>query len=373
MGKKIGFVYFDELQHIHHFLSPAVELSKDDNIQVDILTYEAKHEYLKMLIELMGGKHVNIIVLSTYFYRQIIEKITGREQPSALYIYKKHIKKFLEYDALVFTDHTAGEISVARSEASYPHLILLGHGAGDSAYGYKETHNLFDLALVAGEKKRKRLEKLFPKRSFEIQVGGYGKFDVVEAEFSKIELFDNSNPVILYSPHFKSEISSWHKQGLGILNYFLEHTEYNLIFAPHFNLFNKKATKESVTVIKKYADAPNIFIDLGSIKSINMSYTLASDIYLGDVSSQVYEYMYKIRPMIFYNAHNIIWEDDVNYTMWKAGKVVSSIEELDKALLIVDEWSVSLEKKQIELFGQTFDRTNDAAGERISNIIKDAI
>ena len=27
------------------------------------------------------------------------------------------------------------------------------------------------------------------------------------------------------------------------MNYFLEHPEYNLIFAPHFNLFNKKATR----------------------------------------------------------------------------------------------------------------------------------
>ena len=54
MSKKIGFIYFDELHHIHHILSPAVALSKLKGVDVDIFTYEGNHEYLNELIKQMN-------------------------------------------------------------------------------------------------------------------------------------------------------------------------------------------------------------------------------------------------------------------------------------------------------------------------------
>lgn len=56
MSKKIGFIYFDELHHIHHILSPAVELSKLKGVDVDIFTYDGKHEYLNELIKQMNER-----------------------------------------------------------------------------------------------------------------------------------------------------------------------------------------------------------------------------------------------------------------------------------------------------------------------------
>ena len=46
MIRKVGFIYLDELHHIQHILSPAVELSKLKGVDVDIFTYEGNHEYL---------------------------------------------------------------------------------------------------------------------------------------------------------------------------------------------------------------------------------------------------------------------------------------------------------------------------------------
>ena len=39
MKKKVAFIYFDDLHHIHHFIGVAEELAKNDNIRVDIITY----------------------------------------------------------------------------------------------------------------------------------------------------------------------------------------------------------------------------------------------------------------------------------------------------------------------------------------------
>ena len=48
----------------------------------------------------------------------------------------------------------------------------------------------------------------FRDRKFKLEIGGYSKFDIVALELKESNLFDNSNPVVLYSPHFAKEFSS---------------------------------------------------------------------------------------------------------------------------------------------------------------------
>ena len=47
---------------------------------------------------------------------------------------------------------------------------------------------------------------------------------------------------------------------------------------------------------KQLLRAPNLRFDPGSPASTDMTYTRAADIYLGDVSSQVYEFIAEPRP-----------------------------------------------------------------------------
>ena len=74
--------------------------------------------------------------------------------------------------------------------------------------------------------------------------------------------------------------------GLDVFDFFVENSNYNLIFAPHVVLF-KRFIRHKGFLPKKYYDTPNILIDTGSQASADMTYMLNSDIYLGDVSSQV--------------------------------------------------------------------------------------
>ena len=372
-NKKIGFIYLDELHHIHHFLSPAIELSKTTGYDVEILTYEAKHEYLTSLIEKFGGENLKVTKLSTYFYRKIIEKLKKRNQPSALYIYKKHLKSLLQYDALVFTDHTAEVFFKEQITAKKTNFIYIDHGAGDGAYGYGESHALYDLILVAGNKKADRLKKELKNDNLPIEITGYCKFDLLDKEISNKLHFDNSNPTILYSPHFKHELSSWYKMGMPILDFFLNNTEYNLLFAPHYNLFNKKGHGNSKIIDQKYYNASNILIDLGSENSIDMTYTISSNIYLGDVSSQVYEFMIKARPIIFINNNNVEWDGDPNYLMWRTGRKIKNIDELEKALESISDWDKDFREEQKNLFENTFDIKKESAGVRAAKIIADSL
>ncbi len=367
MNKKIGFIYLDELHHVHHFLSPAIELSTLKGYDVDILTYKAKHEYLTELINKFGGTNLKIKRLNTYLYRRIIEKLKKRNQPSALYVYTKNKKKLLKYDALIFTDHTSKIIYNSRGHSKFPKLIHLAHGSGDGKYGYQEAHSLFDLIVVAGRKKIERLQKTWPQKRFNIRICGYSKFDL--AKNKPVPNFTNANPTILYAPHFKRELSSWYTLGKEVLDYFLSQSNFNLIFAPHINLFNKKGFENVKIFNQKYHNAPNIHVDLGSMKSIDMTYTNEADIYLGDVSSQVYEFMNKTRPLIFINAHNIKWKNNEDYLFWSAGEVIDSVKELHSALKTYPKWSPLYQKLQNQLFKDTFELTSKKSGKRVAEAI----
>lgn len=65
-----------------------------------------------------------------------------------------------------------------------------------------------------------------------------------------------------------------------------------------------------------------------------MSYLFEADIYIGDNSSQVYEFLTKPRPCLFLNAHQISWRnsEDVNFDAWNLGDVVENINELNEKL-----------------------------------------
>jgi hypothetical protein len=84
---------------------------------------------------------------------------------------------------------------------------------------------------------------------------------------------------------------------------------------------------------RHYEKLPNVWIDKGSAASSDMSYMLAADIYLGDASSQVYEFLLQPRPCIFLNGHQVDWHGDPFYFHWTLGQVVDDVPgQLGQAL-----------------------------------------
>lgn len=351
--KKIGFLYFEEIHHIAHFLGIASELSKLENQDIDILTFKSNHEYLHTLINILGAKNVNVIQLSQPISRFIIDKITGRKKPSPVYLYKKHKKLLLSYDALVFTELNQKYVYGYRNDRSTPKLIFVNHGPGGRGYTFQTAIKLFDLILLPGQFYVNRLksENLLIKNH---AVVGYSKFDVVKAENQNKPFFNNNKPTVLYNPHFNKINSSWYLHGENILNYFYNSEDFNLIFAPHIYLFNRKGFLKPSAIDPKFFNKENIHIDLGSLNSSNMAYSLNSDIYLGDVSSQVFEFHINPRPCIFINSEKVNWQEDINYRFWKTGDVIETIDALDNVLITLEERKESYLKIQKDFFDQNF-------------------
>jgi hypothetical protein len=205
-------------------------------------------------------------------------------------------------------------------------LINTRHGAGDREGSFDDRSGAFDLTLLPGQKYVDRLTALGYLRPGTYAVVGWPKFEVVGGLKRETKrCFGNPNPVVVYNPHFDQTVSSWHPMGLQVLDFFAEHRDYNLIFAPHVVLF-RRSRRHRAFLPKRYYEIPNIRIDTDSAALSDMTYMLAADIYLGDVSSQVYEFLLEPRPCIFLNGHHVAWQTDPYYFHWKLGQVVDDAQ-----------------------------------------------
>ena len=166
--------------------------------------------------------------------------------------------------------------------------------------------------------------------------------------------------------------------GRAILDWFIDHEEYHLIFAPHVMLYerpfvmtiDKLRIDRPRRIEERYLRAPNIHIDLGSRASTTMAYTNRADIYLGDVSSQVYEFLRQPRPCVFVDAHRTAWENDPNFAHWSAGPVIGNVADLGQALAQASaDHAGHFRPIQEKLFRYSFDLTDERSSDRAARAI----
>ena len=250
-------------------------------------------------------------------------------------------------------------------------MIHARHGAGDREGGFDDKSGAFDFTLLPGQKYIDRLNEIECLRPGTYAAVGWPKFEVVRGlNPDKLRLFDNDNPVVVYNPHFDQRVSSWNPMGLDVLDFFAENSNYNLIFAPHVVLF-KRFVRHMGYLPKKYHGIPNILIDTGSQASADMTYILNSDIYLGDVSSQVYEFLLEPRPCIHLNGHHVDWQGNPNYFHFTLGQVVDDVRnELGPAIERAFETHKLYLDEQRRAFAYTFYSEPDStAAQRGADVI----
>ena len=102
-----------------------------------------------------------------------------------------------------------------------------------------------------------------------------------------------------------------------------------------------------------------------------MSYTLAADVYLGDVSSQICEFLVKPRPCLFANPHHVEWQTDPCYAAWHLGPVFESVDTLDRHLKQAIESHPRYRALQADYFRQTFDLSAVSSSHRAAQAIAD--
>ncbi|MGE6708571.1 glycosyl transferase [Hyphomonas sp. NPDC076881] len=237
------------------------------------------------------------------------------------------LARISRYDAILTPERTSTALKKVLGKQC-PKLIHILHGAGDREKGYEDRIRLFDLVFVAGQKDYDAFLHYGLATAENCHVIGYSKFDVLPP--APPRFFGNDRPVVLYNPHFDTDLSSWMKFGPSLVEAFAKMPDFNFIVAPHLRLRGKG--RRLFDKLSQWPQAPNLRFDGGSIHSLNMDYTRTADIYVGDVSSQVYEFLQTLKPCVFLNAHDAHWRDNPFYRHWAFGEVASSAEE---ALLLI--------------------------------------
>jgi hypothetical protein len=219
-------------------------------------------------------------------------------------------------------------------------MIHFRHGAGDRAPSSERRLKAFDLIVVPGEKDRERAHLAQGIPLDRIKVTGYVKLDWISRQGEKSpRLFDNERPTIVYNPHFDARISSW-PQAESILALFAAQDQYNLIFAPHIRLSEGMSPAERKRW-QSLAIPDKMLVDLGSVRLLDTSYLRVADIYLGDMSSQLYEFLANPRPAVFLNSHHVAWHGNPRYSGWALGEVAEDPAELLTAVGIAIERQAS--------------------------------
>ena len=205
-----------------------------------------------------------------------------------------------------------------------PSFIKTSHGVGTMSARDDRRRKAATLTLVPSEMERSTYLQRGMKPEF-ITATGY-----VKAGFRHLAVqrpkFGHDRPVILYNPHWRPSRSSWWNWGRQAIQAILASGRYNLIFAPHQRLAEGEPDlRRFCEELNKRDDA---IADMQSFAAVDGSYPVASDIYVGDTSSQVLEFLTKPRPAIFLNSEGQDWMADPELAMWSCGEVVSDISDL---------------------------------------------
>lgn len=370
----------DQVHQVAHSLPIALALA-DHAPHVQVILSPTNPRIQAEVIRLAGSRlRDNLILHPLSVHRRASQYLAALTEPFApaqkLLVYGDNLDFFRSLDALVVAEKTSLMLKT-RYGLDKLKIIHTRHGAGDRAIGFNPASARFDHVLVSGEKIRRRLISDAGVSPDRISVVGYPKFDLHGANRPHA-LIDAARPVVLYNPHVSPHLSSWYKMGRKVLDWFVEHDEYQLIFAPHVMLFersfaltiDKLRVDRPGRIDERYLRAPNIHIDLGSRASSNMTYTNRADIYLGDVSSQIYEFLLNPRPCVFLDAHETDWVGDKNYAHWHCGPVIDDPALLGEALSeAMRDPGGRYAAAQKKLFDDTFDLTDTPSSLRAAEVV----
>jgi hypothetical protein len=371
---KIGFIlnHYD-LHQVPHIVPYAFELSRDyDDCEVVIFSSsQAEEEFARKIGHGYPGHKCTFKLLHVPSLISAIDpllsKLVFARKKAVL---KDNLEALSQFEVLVVPEMTSLVLQKL-SEMKNVKLVFTGHGAGDNReFGsFNERIGKFDLCLMPGRKYADGLREAGHLPDNRYAIAGYPKFEAVKhLASSKRKLFENDKPVVVYNPHHLPNYTSWAIMGEKILDFFYENDDFNLVFCPHVLLFRRSWTK-GAKFPRKYKNTPNVIIDIGSRNSVDMTYLRSADIYIGDVSSQIYEFLEEPRPCIFLNAHQVDWEDDISYLQWRFGQLIENADDLGQALNRALETHPQYVDFQKSCFQHTFAVSERTAGSRGAEII----
>lgn len=379
--RRVCFLFnHDQIHQVAHSLPIALRMAEMDGVEVTLAFSNPMLEahvrglagsaYDRFRTEMLSLRSVGSKLFAAAFQKAIpAEKIA---------LYRDNLAFFRQFDALVVSEKTSLLLKSRYGLADLK-LIHTRHGAGDRAIGFNRESALFDLVLASGPKIVRRLTAESGVQADRIRVVGYPKFDLFADRRIASPFRDKDRPTVLYAPHPSPALSSYYAMGRELVSVIARSDRFNLIFAPHVMLLQRQWTLTVSPPALARVPRPdprdlaadNVLFDPGSAASADMSYTNLADIYVGDVSSQIYEFLLHPRPCLHLNAHGVDWRGNPDFAHWATGPVIGPDDDIPVALDHAISSFPDYRREQERLFADTFDLNAEPAGLRAGRAIMD--
>lgn len=323
---RLALLYGAEPYQAYHVSDIAAALTHDPDVELTILTVDPAIDPLLDRLEAgRFAKPVPRVRLRTPAWVRLLRKarVFGILKQQVI-ADPANVARLARFDAVITpTTHVADvRDRVPRSTR----FVYCYHGAGARQASYSPRMAAFDLILPPGQSTADRLVADGLAAPGASRAIGLVKLETCRRHAAqRPPLFDNDAPAVLFSPHSQRQLRSWEKFAEPLIDA-ASSGAFNLIVAPHVKMFSR-APRWRWRYWEGKAVPGRVHIDLGSEASLDMRYTLGADIYCGDVSSQVYEFLVEPKPCVFLNAHGADWQNDPNYPMWRLGEIASTPDE----------------------------------------------
>lgn len=247
-------------------------------------------------------------------------------------------------------------------------FIKTSHGVGSMSARDDPRRRAAWRMLVPSELERQSyLKRGYPPEK--IVATGYVKASYRSRQAAPA--FPAVKPIILYTPHWQRHRSSWWDWGRQIVRHLAEQDGFNVILAPHQRLIERDpAVREALAAV---AALPHVHVDLGSVAMVDGSYTAAADIYLGDTSSQVVEFLIRPRPCIFLNPQKLNWRATDDHEFWTCGEVIDDLGLLGAALASAQERHAEYREVQADFAARSLGDTSGIAPDNAARVILQAL
>ncbi len=368
---RIGFLYNHDVPHqVSHTAPIAAELAGHAAVSI-ISSSQAQEDEARRLLPSGVQAKLKFERLAMSPVMKALRPIGDRFAPfSRVAMLRDNLRLLSSFEALVVPETTSTMLKTRFGLANVK-LIYVPHGVSAGAPGHGKVNMLFDLVLLFGPAVRDKLIAEGLISADNSRIIGYPKFDTINLAARK-SFFPDTKPVVLYNPHFNPYLSSWYTMGEDVVRFFATQQHYNCIVAPHIMLYQRRIHISPAHRVAKWRnDLPrnlrssrNIHFDFGSPNSVDMTYTLSADIYLGDVSSQIYEWIINPRPAIFLRAHGDEPAQSRGYLHWPMGQLVDRVSDLPQALQRALPFAPAMRQLQEETFARNFSRTGETAAVR---------
>ena len=326
-------------------------------------------ELLRDVRDRMGAHGMRIETVEPPYWGRRLAGLSRRHSIEKLALLWSLARRLWSAATIVTAERTSAWLRILHLTRA--RMIHFRHGAGDRAPSSERRLKAFDLIVVPGEKDLKRAVATHHIDPARLRTGGYVKLDYLRhQQHPTAKLFDNDRLTILYNPHFDRGRSSWNVAAT-VVERIRADGRYNLILAPHIRIAEDMDESERASWLA-LAESGRIIVDLDSDRLIDMTYVRLADVYLGDMSSQLYEFLESPRPAAFINAHGVDWRSDDRYAGWHLGAVAERPEALIEAIDRAIAEHPRMIGRQREAVQRAFGEIAGAC-ERAAHILLDAI